>query len=574
MDYKIIILAMLLLAGNVFAVDISTCDELQNMNLNLSGNYVLTQDVDCDIAPYNIGSGFDPIGDNTTNFTGSLNGAGHKITGLFINRPETNYVGLFGFTSLNAIIQNVSLKNVNITGSSYVGSLIGNSASSSVKNVFVEAQSIIGKDYVGGLIGKYYFSAASRDLNDSSVKLEILTSTGNAGGLIGGTQNGGNTTKLLINRVSVNVSDKIYSTGSYVGGLIGNFISLNSTIVDSNSDINSIIVEDYDGEYVGGFVGNMTGDIYNSFALVNNIDLNKSSGDAHVGGLAGSVGFVENSWVDVNINASLGTRTGYYVGGLVGESTKGISNSYSIGDYILATKSSGSNVGGLAGKTFGPITDCNSNFNEIKGNSYVGGLIGKMYVADSTNNLKNNYAEINTLQGFDNYVGGLIGQIYFYGSYQIDFNDSDVNINVIQGDGYVGGLVGGMFNLTSNINYGVLFNNLNVVILDKIYSTSSYVGGIIGKVYSVGSTINNCHIEDINYIFADGYSEYVGGLVGQTDGNIYNSSFIGQIDLAKSSGDAHVGGLAGSVGFVENSWVDVNINASLGTRTGYYVGGL
>ena len=35
---------------------------------------------------YNSGSGFIPIGDGSTQFTGSYDGDGHTITGLFINR--------------------------------------------------------------------------------------------------------------------------------------------------------------------------------------------------------------------------------------------------------------------------------------------------------------------------------------------------------------------------------------------------------------------------------------------------------------------------------------------------------
>ena len=52
-------------------------------------------------------SGWEPIGDNITPFTGSLNGDGHRIIGLWINRTG-NYIGLFGFID-GAVIRNVGV---------------------------------------------------------------------------------------------------------------------------------------------------------------------------------------------------------------------------------------------------------------------------------------------------------------------------------------------------------------------------------------------------------------------------------------------------------------------------------
>ncbi len=56
-------------------------------------------------------TGFTPIGNSnsTTQFIGSLDGAGHKITGLYINRPSTDYVGLFGYTGTLAEIKNIGV---------------------------------------------------------------------------------------------------------------------------------------------------------------------------------------------------------------------------------------------------------------------------------------------------------------------------------------------------------------------------------------------------------------------------------------------------------------------------------
>jgi len=52
-------------------------------------------------------SGWEPIGNAEDRFTGSLNGDGHRIIGLWINRTG-DYIGLFGFID-GAVIRNVGV---------------------------------------------------------------------------------------------------------------------------------------------------------------------------------------------------------------------------------------------------------------------------------------------------------------------------------------------------------------------------------------------------------------------------------------------------------------------------------
>ena len=46
-------------------------------------------------------AGWAPIGDNSSRFEGVFDGNGFKITNLYINRPTTDNVGLFGSVSGN-----------------------------------------------------------------------------------------------------------------------------------------------------------------------------------------------------------------------------------------------------------------------------------------------------------------------------------------------------------------------------------------------------------------------------------------------------------------------------------------
>jgi hypothetical protein len=58
--------------------------ELQNIKSNPSANYYLANDIDCsDTVNWNSGAGFAPI----ASFSGTLDGKGHEISNLYINRP-------------------------------------------------------------------------------------------------------------------------------------------------------------------------------------------------------------------------------------------------------------------------------------------------------------------------------------------------------------------------------------------------------------------------------------------------------------------------------------------------------
>ncbi len=100
---------------------------------------------------WNGGLGFSPIGNSVTNFTGGYDGAGSYIFYLTINRPNQDYVGLFGWIT-SAVIENVVLIDVSITGRDNVGGLLGLNQSPSVNHCLVTGN-VQGQITVGGLIG-------------------------------------------------------------------------------------------------------------------------------------------------------------------------------------------------------------------------------------------------------------------------------------------------------------------------------------------------------------------------------------------------------------------------------------
>jgi len=92
---------------------ICNAEQLDSIRVFLDKHYKLAQDINLTTflsvgyPGYNDGKGWEPIGDDTKPFTGSLNGDGHRIIGLWINR-SSDYIGLFGFID-GAVIRNVGV---------------------------------------------------------------------------------------------------------------------------------------------------------------------------------------------------------------------------------------------------------------------------------------------------------------------------------------------------------------------------------------------------------------------------------------------------------------------------------
>ncbi|MCK5773905.1 MAG: hypothetical protein KAH57_08970 [Thermoplasmata archaeon] len=248
---------------------IADIDQLQEMNLSLDAHYVLINDIDASATSgWNSGEGFVPIGNVTYDyrFTGSLDGQEYNITDLFINRTTTDYVGLFGYISPGASLNDIGLIDNDVNGSSCVGGLVGGSQCT-IKNCYTTG-SVSGNQMVGGLVG----------VNGGPV--ENCYATGNV-------------------------------TGGYsVGGLVGQ----NSGPVE-----NCYATGDVSGGYdVGGLVG------YNSqyWSISNCYATGNVSGTgSSIGGLVGNI---EDSEISNCYAAGNVSGTGSSIGGLVGHSFSGI----------------------------------------------------------------------------------------------------------------------------------------------------------------------------------------------------------------------------------------------------------
>ena len=119
--------------------------------------FVLTADLDFSglsfdralVASYS----FDGENYEGVDFSGVFNGDGHVISNLEIDAVDeySNFVGLFGYVSDGALIYNLGLENVKITGEVNVGSLAGR-CDGNVYRCYASG-TVTGKSVTGGLLG-------------------------------------------------------------------------------------------------------------------------------------------------------------------------------------------------------------------------------------------------------------------------------------------------------------------------------------------------------------------------------------------------------------------------------------
>ena len=116
-----------------YSTNIANAHQLQLMAMDLGANYKLTSNIDFS-GGLAVGgkypgmwssSGFSPIGDLSNQFAGSFDGQGRVISNLAIDRPSTDYVGLFGYTQDRSHAEQCQLAGATDYGATRVGTLAG-----------------------------------------------------------------------------------------------------------------------------------------------------------------------------------------------------------------------------------------------------------------------------------------------------------------------------------------------------------------------------------------------------------------------------------------------------------------
>lgn len=135
---------------------ITAPEHLDSVRVVADGGYVFSLDNDIDLSDYLSpqGNGWMPIGSSSEPFDGTFLGNMHTISGLWIYRLSTGYLGLFACSDSNSSIDGIRLvlddKGIVGTGN-YVGGICGLSYGN-ITRCSVQG-AISGADYVGGIAG-------------------------------------------------------------------------------------------------------------------------------------------------------------------------------------------------------------------------------------------------------------------------------------------------------------------------------------------------------------------------------------------------------------------------------------
>lgn len=201
--------------------EISTPEQFATLiNRNLAGTYTLTNDID--MSGYD---GFKGIAVSGTPFSGSLDGQGHKVSGLTVTYTDGgSNEGIFGQTA-GATIKNIAFENILVDAGSaanHVG-FIGSASSTTFDQVAITGK-VIGNDHVALLAG---------DADGITVTNTTLWGTvdgrSQCGGFAGCTLEGGASFDKCLSNVNVSCSSR-----GWAGGFVGLIDKANSTVTINN----------------------------------------------------------------------------------------------------------------------------------------------------------------------------------------------------------------------------------------------------------------------------------------------------------------------------------------------------
>lgn len=288
---------------------------------NADAHAVLTADINLAYKDWT------PIGHDSCKFTGSLDGADHKIEGLYISNnnkskdaDSAGRYGLFGFVGSDGKISNLTTEgiiDVNVGKEDSVGGIAAYVSGGKVENCISETEINVDlgsvKDTKGyaGIVGEGGTVTIIDCINKGNISVSCSTSN-YARGISGilGYSDGYDTTSCRIERC-VNSGDikayKAVGTGGIMGYAISTKVSINECLNEGDITV-EIITDTYGKGGTGGIVGAAV--LFNNEGNITNVyNVGKIKAESLAGGIIG------------------GERTGYqYNSSTSGGLTENISN--------------------------------------------------------------------------------------------------------------------------------------------------------------------------------------------------------------------------------------------------------
>ncbi len=424
----------------------------------------------------------------------------------------------------NHTIKNITYKNSEETLGLFT-TLSGTLTNLNFENINMTSDASLSKRTTSAIICSN-LTGTIKNVNINSGTLKVKY--GITGAFAGNMSNGN--IENCVNKADVTV-EKSSDTPSMVGGFVGYY---SSGTLSNLTNEGSVTGKIYTGGIVGLFETKLTsgiGDLVNKGTI---------TGGDYTGGIIGSI--ITNDYNEISNILDLGDVSGStYVGGLFG--------------YVENISLTSSYVGSLEDEK--QVT--------IKGDSNVGGVIGKIY-AKTTKHLLESHAYVSVTAKYT--VGGFVGS-----AENVEINTCSNENSVVEATkflnennfyyGYVGGFAGRAYNLISLTNEATI----------RYSEKGNYVGGIAG--YSDGKVTGCTTSKDISATD----SSYVGGLVGYIDHKGKNTlyEFDENTNEKTVSGKDYVGGLFGYIYNNNTNGYSLafnNINITSNVTGNSYVGGL
>jgi hypothetical protein len=393
---------------------ITNVTELQNMNNDTDGDYILDNDIDLTAVSWT------QIGPSIDKFTGTLDGQGFTIRNLSMTAAS---VGLFDSINADAVIHDLNLDSFNLTGSG--GALCsfietgGTVFNVNATNLTIGSSSA---SEVGGLFGGV-FSSATSPVGIRNCTVDGVSVTGNnlAGGFAG---------DVIVNADA----DEIQFDGCFVTNL---------TLIAAGDSADSI----------GGFFGNGSGTLSNCNVQGTITDTGVTTGIEAIGGFFGAANLVNFSECYSDVNITLDNTTSFkdLIGGFGGDGvgfTFEASKCYALGNIVTSNSDSSFAIGAFIGSlnldTDDTLADCYSHVTldvSVGTGDYegIGGFIG--YGDTITGVLRNSYGSgsISCPSKAALSIGGFMGTADSCDAMTLE---NVFSVGVITGTGVVGGFIG------------------------------------------------------------------------------------------------------------------------------------
>ena len=336
-------------------IEIDSADELAKIGDDgypLNGSYVLTANI-------NLGASAEPPWTAIGNFTGTFDGAGYKISGLYLNAdnlgPADQGLGLFTMVGEGGTVENLTVEGVIDGTNAGVG--------------------------IGGIVGKNNGGTIS---NCTSI-VDITGSVdSNVGGIVGSGESG--TIENCCNTGSINVTGSVDSNVGGIVGLAGNPNGRVTVTVENCENTGKVTVGGKG--LIGGIVGRANGgSTVSNCRNSGDISANKE-GNSITGGIVG-----ENYGAVLKCYNTGDVRSDGTTGGIAGRNVSEnggpgstVENCYNIGDVTGAVSGSG-DVGGIVGYNnnsnvyTSTVKNC-YNTGKVTGTGNLGGAVGRIETGD------------------------------------------------------------------------------------------------------------------------------------------------------------------------------------------------